>query len=49
MVVQLFKKVYFLQFWAYLSKKSKSIKAIYTDASERYCFALSETGNMLIC
>ena len=44
MVVKLFKKVHFLQFCADLNKKSKSIKAIYIDVSERSCFALSENG-----
>ena len=38
------KKVYLLQFCAYLSKKSKSIKEIYIDAFERSCYALSENG-----
>ena len=35
MVLKLSKKVHFLQFCADLSKKSKSIKAIYIYASER--------------
>ena len=35
MVFKLSKKVHFLQFCADLSKKSKSIKAIYIYASER--------------
>ena len=35
MVLQLSKKVNFLQFYADLNKKSKSIKAIYIYASER--------------
>ena len=34
----------FLQFFADLSKKSKSIKAIYIYASERSCYALLENG-----
>ena len=34
MVLKLFKQVHFLQFCADLSKKSKSFKAIYIDASE---------------
>ena len=42
MVLKLSKKVHFLQFCADLSKKSKSIKAIYIYASERSRYALSE-------
>ena len=38
------KKLYFLQFCAELSKKSKSNKAIYIYASERSRYALSEIG-----
>ena len=40
MVLKLSKKVYFLRFYADLSKKSKSIKAIYIYTSEgsRYTF-----------
>ena len=38
------KKVYFLQFCADLSKKSKSIKTIYIYASERSRYTLSENG-----
>ena len=44
MVFKLSKKVYFLQFCADLSKKSKSIKAICIHASERSRYALSENG-----
>ena len=44
MVRKLSKKVYFLQFCAELSKKSKSVKAIYIYASERSRYALSENG-----
>ena len=44
MVQKLSKKVHFLQFCADLSKKSKSIKAIYIYASERSRYALSENG-----
>ena len=44
MVLKLSKKVHFLQFCADLSKKSKSIKAIYIYASERSRYALSEIG-----
>ena len=44
MVLKLSKKVHFLQFCADLSKKSKSIKAIYIYASERSRYALSENG-----
>ena len=38
------KNVHFLQFCAVLSKKSKSIKAIYIYACERSRYALSENG-----
>ena len=44
MVLKLSKKVHFLQFCADLSKKSKSIKAIYIYASERSHYALSANG-----
>ena len=44
MVLKLSIKVPFLQFCADLSKKSKSVKAIYIYASERYPYALSENG-----
>ena len=44
MVFKLSKKVRFLQFCATLRKKSKSIKAIYIDVSERSCYTLSENG-----
>ena len=44
MVLKLSKKVHFLQFCADLSKKSKSIEAIYIYASERSRYALSENG-----
>ena len=44
MVLKLSKKVYFLQFCDDLSKKSKSIKAIYAYASERSRYAFSENG-----
>ena len=33
-----------MQFCADLSKKSKSVKANYIDASERSCYVLSENG-----
>ena len=42
MILKLSKKVHFLQFCADLSKKSKSIKAIYIYASERSRYVLSE-------
>ena len=42
MVFKLSQKVYFLQFCADISKKSKAIKAIYIDASERSRYSLSE-------
>ena len=44
MVLTLSKKVQFLQFCADLSKKSRSIKAIYMHTSGRSCYALSENG-----
>ena len=44
MVHKLSKKVRFLQFCADLSKKSRSIKAIYIYAFERSRYALSENG-----
>ena len=34
--------MHFLQFWADLSKKCKSSKAVYIYSSERSCHALSE-------
>ena len=42
MVLKLSKKGIFLQFCADLSKKSKSIKAIYIYASEKSRYGLSE-------
>ena len=42
MVLKLPKKVQFLQFCADLSKKSKSVKAIYIYASESSHYTLSE-------
>ena len=42
MVLKLPKKVHFMQFCADLSKKSKSIKAIYMYASESSHYTLSE-------
>ena len=47
MVLKLSKKVHFLQFYADLSKKSKSIKVIYIYESERSRYALSENG--IVC
>ena len=47
MVLQLSKKVNFLQFYADLNKKSKSIKAVYIYASERSRYALAE--NCIVC
>ena len=44
MVFELSKKVHFLQFWADLSKKSKSIKVIYMHSSERSRHAPSGNG-----
>ena len=38
------KKCIFLQFYADLSRKSTSIKAIYTYVTERSCYALSVKG-----
>ena len=43
-VFKLSKKVQFLQFWTDLSKKFKSMKAIYIFASERSRYALLENG-----
>ena len=42
--LKLSKKVDFLRFCADLSKKSKSVKAIYIHANERSCCTLSENG-----
>ena len=42
MVLKLSKKVHFWQFCANLSKKPKSVKAIYTYASESFHYTLSE-------
>ena len=42
--LKLSKKVDFLRFCADLSKKSKSVKAIYIHANERPCCTLSENG-----
>ena len=44
MVIKLSKKVHFLQFSVDLRKKYTSNKAIYIQASERSCYALSENG-----
>ena len=44
MVLNLSKKVHFLQFSAELRKKSKTIKDIYIYASGRSRYALSENG-----
>ena len=44
MVLKISKKVHFLQYCADLSKKSKSIEAVYIYASERSRYALSENG-----
>ena len=43
MIYKLSKKVHFLQFCADLSKKSRSVKAIYIYASESSHYILSET------
>ena len=43
-VLKLFEKVHLLQFKAYLSKKCKSVKAVYICAIERSHDALSENG-----
>ena len=45
-VLKLPKKMHFLQFCADLTKKSKSIKAVYIYASERSRYALSENGTV---
>ena len=44
MVLKLSKKVHFLQFCTDLSKKFKSIKAIYIYASETSRYTFSENG-----
>ena len=44
MVRKLSKKVHFLKFYADLSKKSKSVKAVYIYASESFHYPLSENG-----
>ena len=44
MVRKLSKKVYFLQFCADFSKKSKSVKANYVYTSESSLYTLSENG-----
>ena len=44
MVFKMSKKVHFLQYCADLSKKSKSIEAVYIYASERFRYVLSENG-----
>ena len=44
MVCNLSKKVYFLQFCADLSKKSKSVEAIYIYASENSHYTLLENA-----
>ena len=44
MVCKLPQKVHFIQFCADLSKKSKSAKAIYIQASERSYYTHSENG-----
>ena len=44
MVRKLSQKVHFLQFCAYFSKKSKSVKAIYIFGSESSPSTLSENG-----
>ena len=46
-VLKLSKKVYFLQFFAGLSKKTNTSKVIYIYASERPHYALSE--NCIVC
>ena len=42
-VLKLSKKIFFMQFWAELRKKSKSVEAIYLSAPERSRYALSES------
>ena len=44
MVRKLSKKVYFLQFCAYLSKKSESVETIHIYASESSHYTLPENG-----
>ena len=43
------KKVHFLQFCADLSKKPKSVKAIYINASKSSHYTLSENGMVYRC
>ena len=49
MVCKLSKKWYFLQLWADLSKKSKSVKAIYKYATESSHYTLSENAMVYRC
>ena len=44
MILKLSKKVHFLQFFADLSKKAKSVNAIYIYASESSHYTISENG-----
>ena len=44
MVLKLSKIMSFLQYFAYVSKKSKAVIAICVYASESSCFALLESG-----
>ena len=49
MVLKLSETVYVLQLFAGVSKKSKSVKAIYVYASESSHFVLLESGIWLLC
>ena len=44
MILKLSDIVYFLQFFADISKKSKALIAVYVYASESSCLALLENG-----
>ena len=44
MVCNFSNKIYFVKFCADLSKKSKSVKAIYIYASESYNYTISENA-----
>ena len=46
MVRKLSKKVHFLQFFADFSKKSKSVKVIYINASESSHYTFSENDTV---
>ena len=49
MVLKLSETVYVLQLFTDVSKKSKTVKAIYVYASESSRFVLLESGIWLLC